>query len=342
MIPSKCNVVRDGLLKNSAAGDLVVGDVVFVRLGDKVPADIFVFHASDFKVDNSSLTGEAEPQERVAHNTYQNPLEATNLAFNGTLCVSGECYGVVIRTGDQTVLGQIANMTQGEAKRRSPLSAEIERFVHILSAIAIVTAIVFFIVAQVIYGKISVSLNFAIGVLVAYVPQGLPATVTMLLTIAAKRMASKQVLVKDLQGVETLGAITLLATDKTGTLTRNQMTVTNLWVSNTLLAASTDSRQLSHDEKPYDPKMSGVEEVLQISSLCSRYYPPDLSENAHYLIEPALIVLMFQLINASSLVMPPNLVFCALPVKRLLKSINSANCTQKFSKFHSTRTQSGT
>ncbi|KAJ3080309.1 hypothetical protein HK102_003144, partial [Quaeritorhiza haematococci] len=270
MIPAKCNAIREGQQKQMPAAELVPGDVVFTRLGDKVPADIYVFSASDFKVDNSSLTGESEPQERVAHNTHQNPLEATNLAFNGTLVVSGEAYGVVIRTGDQTVLGQIANLTQGEAKRRSPLSEEIERFVHIISAISISTAIIFFAISMNKDRNLKNALNFAIGILVAWVPQGLPATVTMLLTFAAKRMAQKQVLVKDLQGVETLGAITLLATDKTGTLTRNQMTVTNMWTSLKLLSAAGLSQNLEENEKPFDMNISGVSEILHISSMCSR------------------------------------------------------------------------
>jgi len=258
------------------AANLVPGDVVYVRMGDKIPADFYVFSAGDFKVDNSSLTGEAEPQDRTCHNTYENPLEATNLAFNGTLTVAGEAYGVVIRTGDQTVLGQIANLTQGEAKRESPLSEEINTFVKLISLIAVSTAIIFFVVAILKSNaepsvRVAYALNFAIGVLVAWVPQGLPATVSMLLTIAAKRMATKQVLVKDLQGVETLGAITLLATDKTGTLTRNQMTVTNMWTSLKLLTADNNpGAQIAPGESVLDVNFSGVQEVLHISAMCSR------------------------------------------------------------------------
>ena len=104
---------------------------------------------------------------------------------------------------------------------------------------------------------------------IAWVPQGLPATVTMLLTIAAKRMASEQVLVKDLAGVETLGAITLLATDKTGTLTRNQMTATNIWTSLKLLTTATENPPAG--EASVDMSISGVNEILHISAMCSRY-----------------------------------------------------------------------
>ncbi|KAJ3096027.1 hypothetical protein HDU97_006302 [Phlyctochytrium planicorne] len=231
MIPARCQVVRDGKLQQIAAADLVLGDIVFVRLGDKIPADICIFSSGDLKVDNSSLTGEAEPQERVAHNTNRSPLEATNLAFNGTLAVSGEAYGVVIRCGDQTVLGQIAGLTNKEKKMTSPLTQEC---------------------------------------LVAWVPQGLPATVSMLLTIAAKRMSTKNVLVKDLNGVETLGAITLLATDKTGTLTRNQMTATYFWSSRTLFSASSNTVGLKPGELPFDFNAKGISEIVHISAMCTR------------------------------------------------------------------------
>ncbi|KAI9339997.1 P-type cation-transporting ATPase [Obelidium mucronatum] len=270
MIPSKSQAVREGNLKNLPAAELVLGDVVFVRMGDKIPADIYVIHATDFKVDNSSLTGEAEPQDRMPTNSMHSPLEATNLAFNGTLAVNGECYGVVIRCGDNTVLGQIAGLTQGEKKAPSPMTTEINNFVATIGTVAMITAIIFFIIAQVKTGKIGFSLNFAIGVLVAWVPQGLPATITMLLTIAAQRMAGKQVLVKDLRGVETLGAITLLATDKTGTLTRNQMTATNFWCGLKLFSAGATSSNLPPGEAPFDFDACGIREILHISALCSR------------------------------------------------------------------------
>lgn len=268
MIPAKCMGLRDGKLAQMDAASLVPGDVVFVRMGDKTPADLMVFWASDCKVDNSSLTGESEPQERTKDNDMQNPLEATNLMFNSTLVVSGEAYGIVIRTGDSTVIGQIASLTAGEDTMVSPLSREIDNFVKLIATIAIVTALIFFGIAfPVNNNNTSLAINFAIGIFVAWVPEGLPATVTMLLTIAAKRMATQNVLVKDLKGVETLGAITLLATDKTGTLTRNQMTTTNLWTCGQLYDASNTAgseKSIAGKEHP------GVIEILHISALCSR------------------------------------------------------------------------
>ena len=268
MIPARCMCLRDGKLAQMEASNLVPGDVVFVRMGDKTPADVLVFSASDCKVDNSSLTGESEPQERTKDNTMENPLEATNVMFNSTLVVSGEAYGIVIRTGDDTVLGQIAHLTAGEEKVTSPLAREIGNFVKIIATIAIFTAVVFFGIAFPVNGNnTSLAINFAIGIFVAWVPEGLPATVTMLLTIAAKRMASQNVLVKDLQGVETLGAITLLATDKTGTLTRNQMTVSNIWTCGELYEAFSNAgaeKDVAELGKP------GVSDILYISALCSR------------------------------------------------------------------------
>jgi sodium/potassium-transporting ATPase subunit alpha len=239
MIPAKCIGLRDGKLSQMDASTLVPGDIVFVHMGDKTPADLLVFSASDCKVDNSSLTGESEPQERTINNDMENPLEASNLMFNSTLVVSGEAYGIVIRTGDSTVIGQIASLTAGESAMASPLSREIDNFVKFIATLAIITALIFFGIAFPInHNNASLAINFAIGIFVAWVPEGLPATVTMLLTIAAKRMAVHNVLVKDLKGVETLGAITLLATDKTGTLTRNQMTTTNLWTCGQLYDVS--------------------------------------------------------------------------------------------------------
>ncbi|KAG0320836.1 hypothetical protein BGZ97_012725 [Linnemannia gamsii] len=273
LMPQKCNVVRDGKVIAIPAADLVLGDIVFSRMGDKIPADVMIFACTDMKVDNSSLTGESDPQNRNPVNEHKNPLEASNLAFNGSLVVNGEGYGLVIRTGDNTVLGQIAGLTAGEDSGKSPLSREIDDFVKIIATIAITTAIVFFLIGYfAVYRSqgssgISSTLNFAVGVFVAWVPEGLPATVTMLLTIAAKRMAAQNVLVKDLTGVETLGAITLLATDKTGTLTRNQMTVTNIWSSETLYSAF---RSAVNAGNPFDANSPGIPEVLAIAALCSR------------------------------------------------------------------------
>ncbi|KAJ9050048.1 hypothetical protein DSO57_1018193 [Entomophthora muscae] len=267
MIPLQCRLIREGAVVNAPSVDLTPGDVVFVRMGDKVPADVVLFNSIDIKVDNSSLTGESEPQERGTTNTHSNPLEATNLCFNGTLAVSGEGYGIVVRTGDKTVLGQIAGLTAGETKNETPLTVEINLVVKIIFFFAIATGVIFFILSLAIYGNINETLTFSIGVFLSWVPEGLPATVTLLLSIAAKHMAEQNVLVKDLAGVETLGAMTLLATDKTGTLTRNQMTVANLWSSLNLYSAL---RNLNDPGNPFKADSPGVQEIMLNSTLNSK------------------------------------------------------------------------
>ncbi|KAI0781478.1 aminophospholipid-transporting P-type ATPase [Trametes elegans] len=296
MIPPSCRVVRDGALTTVPAADLVKGDIVLVRSGDKTPADLIVFAATDLKIDNSSLTGESEPQERFARpdGTKTRPVEAENLAgilcygyalvrssilqlFNSTLVVNGEGWGVVVRTGDHTMIGQIAALTGTESGKQSPLAAEIGRFVMMVSAIAIVFAVVFFVVGitTAYKGKGEQTVTFAVSILVAFVPEGLPSVVTLLLSIAAKRMAAQNVLVKDLQGVETLGAschyacsLTLLATDKTGTLTRNQMTVTNLW-SGLRMFSAFQSNNDSETTEAFSLDTPGMREMVDIAALNS-------------------------------------------------------------------------
>ncbi|KAF8528202.1 aminophospholipid-transporting P-type ATPase [Hysterangium stoloniferum] len=273
MIPPACRVIRGGTLTSIPAAELVKGDVVFIRMGDKTPADLVLFDATDLKVDNSSLTGESEPQERHAlpDGSTQRPVEAENLLFNSTLVVSGEGYGIVVRTGDHTLIGQIAKLTGGESGNQSPLAKEIGNFVVTISTIAVFFAVVFFGVGlgTVYKGQAATTVTFAVSVLVAFVPEGLPSVVTLLLSIAAKRMASQNVLVKDLQGVETLGALTLLATDKTGTLTRNQMTVTNLW-NGAIMTTAFQSNNDSEEIPAFSLDTPGMSEMIDICTLNSK------------------------------------------------------------------------
>jgi sodium/potassium-transporting ATPase subunit alpha len=273
MIPPTCRVVRDGTISTIPAIDLVKGDVVLLRTGDKTPADLVLFSSADLKVDNSSLTGESEPQERfpLPDGTKQRPVEADNLVFNSTLVVNGEGWGVVVRTGDHTFIGQIASLTGAEDGKESPLGVEIAQFVVIVSCIAILFAVVFFAVGitTAYKGKAAQTVTFAVSILVAWVPEGLPSVVTLLLSIAAKRMAAQNVLVKDLQGVETLGSLTLLATDKTGTLTRNQMTVTNLWSGGKMYSAF-QSNNDDETTQSFSNEAGGMVEIVDISALNSR------------------------------------------------------------------------
>lgn len=183
------------------------------------------------KVDNSCLTGEVDALLRKVECTHPlNPLETANMAFFGTLCKEGRGKGIVVSIGDNTVLGQIADLAASNTKVKTPLRKELDRFVYLISIIAIILGIVFFILGKWVVGyKTMDCLIFGIGILVANVPEGLLGCITISLTITAGRLAKKSVLVKNLESVETLGSTSCICSDKTGTLTQNKMTVEHLW-----------------------------------------------------------------------------------------------------------------
>jgi sodium/potassium-transporting ATPase subunit alpha len=203
---------------------LVRGDIVMLKPGDKVPADCRVLEASDFKVDNSPLTGEPDALERGPKNTIKDEKEAKNVIFFGTDVKNGTCTAVVLRIGDDTFIGKIAQLTEATEEEETPIAKEIHRFIKIVSAVAIVLGVGFFIVGLALGADLITNLVFMIGIIVANVPEGLLATVTVSLTLTSKAMFSKNVLVKNMEGVETLGSTTAICSDKTGTLTQNKMT----------------------------------------------------------------------------------------------------------------------
>lgn len=218
-IPPKAFVFRDGKKKEVPAIDLVPGDIVDIATGDNIPADVVLIKTSEMKVNNSSLTGESEELIRSPDEKHKNIFESPNVAFFGTSCTSGQGVGIVFKTGDATVIGQIANLAQSAETLESPLSIEIARFIKFISTIAVSLGILFLILGF-IYGYEAVTnLIFMIGIIVANVPEGLLVTVTVCLALTAKKMAEKKVLVKNLESVETLGSTSCICSDKTGTLT---------------------------------------------------------------------------------------------------------------------------
>ena len=179
-------------------------------------------------MDNSSLTGESEPQSRGAidiKDAHENPLETKNLAFFSTNAVEGTATGIVVNIGDNTVMGRIAGLASGLESGETPIAKEIQHFIHIITGVAVFLGVSFFIIAFILGYHWLDAVIFLIGIIVANVPEGLLATVTVCLTLTAKRMASKNCLVKNLEAVETLGSTSTICSDKTGTLTQNRMTV---------------------------------------------------------------------------------------------------------------------
>lgn len=236
-------VLREGKRITIKVDEVVVGDIVEVKFGDRMPADIRVIEARQFKVDNSSLTGESEPQPRGPDFTHENPLETRNLAFFSTNAVEGTCVGVVINTGDNTVMGRIAILASGLDSGDTPIAKEINNFIHIITGIAFAMGGSLFVSAFMMGYHWLDAVIFLIGIIVAYVPEGLLATVTVCLTLTAKRMAKKNCLVKNLEAVETLGSTSTICSDKTGTLTQNRMTVSHMWFDNRIVDNDTSENQ---------------------------------------------------------------------------------------------------
>uniref|UniRef100_A0A4W6C3Q5 Sodium/potassium-transporting ATPase subunit alpha n=1 Tax=Lates calcarifer TaxID=8187 RepID=A0A4W6C3Q5_LATCA len=232
MVPQQALVIREGEKVQINAEEVVAGDLIEVKGGDRIPADIRVVSAHGCKVDNSSLTGESEPQSRSPDCTHDNPLETRNVAFFSTNCVEGTARGIVICTGDRTVMGRIATLTSGLETGKTPIAKEIEHFIHIITGVAVFLGVTFFILALILGYTWLEAVIFLIGIIVANVPEGLLATVTVCLTLTAKRMAKKNCLVKNLEAVETLGSTSTICSDKTGTLTQNRMTVAHMWFDN--------------------------------------------------------------------------------------------------------------
>merc|ERR1712212_161482 len=268
LVPQYALVRRNNGEKLTIPADtLTLGDIVEIKFGDRCPADLRVLEARGFKVDNSSLTGESEPQARGPEFTHENPLETKNLAFFSTNAVEGTCVGMVVNIGDNTVMGRIAGLASGLEGGQTPIAKEIEHFIHIITGVAVFLGVSFFIVAFVLGYHWLDAVIFLIGIIVANVPEGLLATVTVCLTWAAKRMAAKNCLVKNLEAVETLGSTSCICSDKTGTLTQNRMTVAHMWFDNKIVEADTSEDQSG---SAFDKNAAGWKTLERVACLCNR------------------------------------------------------------------------
>jgi len=267
MVPQYALCLREGEKITIKAQELTLGDIIEVKFGDRMPADMRVLEARGFKVDNSSLTGESEPQQRTPEFTHENPLETKNLAFFSTNAVEGTARGIVVNIGDHTVMGRIAGLASGLDTGDTPIAKEIAHFIHIITGVAVFLGVTFFVIAFILGYHWLDAVIFLIGIIVANVPEGLLATVTVCLTLTAKRMASKNCLVKNLEAVETLGSTSTICSDKTGTLTQNRMTVAHMWFDNAIHEADTSEDQSGIS---MNKNAQGWKALSRCAALCNR------------------------------------------------------------------------
>ncbi|MBS1186145.1 MAG: ATPase [Burkholderiaceae bacterium] len=248
LLPHQADVLRAGSVLVLPVEQLVPGDILLLEAGDSIPADCRLIEAYGVRANNASVTGESLPQARDAAPVERNGelIHASNILLAGTSLVSGQAKAVVYATGAHTEFGKIAHLTQTGIELVSPLTMEMARVSRIIVFMAIAIGIVFFIAGWLITGiSIWKAFLFAVGIIVALVPEGMLATLTLSLVLGTQRMAKRNVLIRYLPSVETLGSTTVICTDKTGTLTQNRMSVKQV-----LLAGDAATSEFSRLAQP--------------------------------------------------------------------------------------------
>lgn len=245
LIPSYARVVRDGKEKKIPTSNIVPGDVIIVEEGDSIPADARLIESQELRVNNSAFSGESKLSHKMSEGFQDSRgflwLEMPNLIFAGTSVAAGIAKAVVIATGMSTEIGKIARITQAVKEDTSPLQKEVSHIGKLITFISFATGFVFFVVGLT-FTKMTIFAlaMFAIGIITANVPQGLMPTLTLALAMAVQRMAKRKALIKKLSSVETLGCANVICTDKTGTLTTNQMSVRKIWINDRVIETTGD------------------------------------------------------------------------------------------------------
>ncbi|MET9132937.1 cation-translocating P-type ATPase [Streptomyces antibioticus] len=273
MVPHACRVLRGGERLEVPARDLVPGDVVVLEAGDAVSADCRVVEAHELAVDNAPLTGESNPVGRTAEPVAAGPaLEARNCVFMGTDVVAGSGRAVVVATGASTEFGRIYRLAAAAPRQKTPLQNEVAVMARRVAGAALATGALMFAVRLPASESVLPSFVFALGVMVALVPEGLPATLSVSLAIGVRRMARRNALIKQLLAVEALGSTTVVCTDKTGTLTQAEMTVTRVWAD----GVTHDVTGVGYAPRGEVADAAPVREPLRVAGLCcdARLVPP--------------------------------------------------------------------
>jgi magnesium-transporting ATPase (P-type) len=276
LLPQRVTVLRDGQRAVVEAPDLVPGDVMLLREGDRVSADARVLAAEHLLLDDSTLTGESERVLRdpaTLEAMPSPPSDASNLVFAGTYVAAGSGQAVAFATGHRSMLGGIATMTGDVVRRRTSLQIDLDRTVAIIAACAVATGVVFFGISALRGTPLRDGFLFGVGVIVALVPEGLLPTLTLALAMSATRMAHRGALVRRPASVETLGATTVICSDKTGTMTTNEMTARVLVAGDEVVEATglgwNPGGALTSEGHPIGERARRrIEPLLRVAALC--------------------------------------------------------------------------
>jgi magnesium-transporting ATPase (P-type) len=277
-MPEYAKVYRDGELKKIGVREIVPGDIIVLEEGDRVPADARLIETFDLWTNNVPLTGESEPQPRntdVVQTVEKAYIYSPNLVFMSTSVAKGKGTAVVYATGMTTQFGKIASLTQTIQAEDSPLQKEIASMAKFDFVIAVVVGAAFFLASVLfLHVPVATSILFMIGVMVCCVPEGLQVTVSSALAINVLKMVKQHVLVKRLSAVQTLGSVTVICTDKTGTITKGEMTVNKLWVKDRVAEVSglgyNPVGDFTINGQPLHEEESGsLERMLEIVALCN-------------------------------------------------------------------------
>jgi len=287
LIPNYASVLRDGEKQRILAEELVPGDVILLAEGDRISADGRLVDEEELRVDQSTLTGESHAVLKIREAVLRpapSRLEVRNLVFAGSSVVAGVGRAVVFATGTHTEFGKVAHLTQSVEDEASPLQKELARVTRWVTFLAVGIGLVFFALLMVLRVEFSLVDSFilALGMIVAFVPEGLLPTVSLSLAVGVQRMAKRHALVKRLSAVETLGCTTVICTDKTGTLTENEMTVSDLWLSGRRLKVSGVGYEpkggiLDGGHVISSPVAGDLRQLLVAGALCNtaRLLPPN-------------------------------------------------------------------
>ncbi|MDO8862314.1 HAD-IC family P-type ATPase [Haliea sp. E1-2-M8] len=275
MVSQNATVLREGESILVPSGDIVPGDVILLQPGDKVAADVRLFEVNGLQLDEAVLTGESVPVGKQEAPTESNAIvgDRLSMAFGGTLVTAGTADGIVVATGASSELGQISRLLSETVELETPLTRRIARLARAITVAITSVAGLIFLVGMWRENSLLDSALAAITLAVAAIPEGLPAVITIASAIGVQRMARRRVIIRHLPAVETLGSTTVICTDKTGTLTRNEMTVEALWTPTLEIEVTgigyTPEGQLRVAGQDLDPLPDDVRELLVAGALCN-------------------------------------------------------------------------